>query len=101
MTFATSSVPSFSGHLAFTPQLPEPLAAFPPDVAADVWFKKNDPAIADPKGGSEGFLVVLHEMGHALGLSHDGTSSPTVTADGSFRFPAVPIPPAEANFLLP
>lgn len=38
----------------------------------DVWLGSNVSANANPTVGSYGFLTVVHEIGHALGLKHPG-----------------------------
>jgi Ca2+-binding RTX toxin-like protein len=46
------------------------------DWSGDVWFNSSDPSVPNQTAGTYGFLVTLHEMGHALGLKHsfDGGS---------------------------
>ena len=45
--------------------------------SGDVWFNSTDPSVPFQNSGSYGFLVTMHEMGHALGLKHS-------FSDGSF-----------------
>ena len=44
----------------------------------DIWIRSNDPEHINPAPGSLGFVNIIHEMAHALGLEHpfdDGDSS--------------------------
>lgn len=44
----------------------------------DVWIRSNDPKHVNPVPGSLGFVNIMHEISHALGLEHpfdDGNSS--------------------------
>lgn len=68
--------------------------AFTPDAyrgdarAGDVWLDVETAALLNP--GSEGHYVLLHELGHALGLQHplpeSDTSGATVLLDAFARF---------------
>jgi Ca2+-binding RTX toxin-like protein len=40
------------------------------DAAGDVWFDSTYSGVQSQVSGSYGFMVTLHEMGHALGLKH-------------------------------
>ncbi|MFP7672881.1 DUF4214 domain-containing protein [Marivita sp. S0852] len=80
---------AFSDTLAFAYYPAEPGTPFELYAAepGDVFLNLEHPTIADSsfRPGSEGYLTVLHEIGHALGLKH-----PFETA---FGFPAF----ADAN----
>jgi len=45
--------------------------------AGDIWFSAGDPANQEVALGDAGFRTILHEMGHALGLSHPGAYNAT------------------------
>jgi len=52
-------------------------AYFPGDDAefsGDIWFQFGLSQFNDLDRGGQGFMTVMHEIGHALGLSHVGTS---------------------------
>ncbi len=44
--------------------------------AGDVWFLGGDEVLEDPTPGQYGYLTVLHEIGHALGLKHPHDNDP-------------------------
>ena len=49
-------------------------------IQNDIWLSSNSSTLNAPTFGSYGFLTILHEIGHALGLNHPGTyngTSPT------------------------
>jgi serralysin len=50
-------------------------------VAGDIWINANAPANQEIGLGQPGFRTLLHEIGHALGLSHPGNynAAPNVT----------------------
>jgi Peptidase M10 serralysin C terminal/Matrixin len=45
---------------------PEPYA----DWAGDVWFNSEEASVYNQNAWTYGFMVTLHEMGHAVGLKH-------------------------------
>lgn len=58
-----------------------------PGAAGDVWINVNSPAnTLSYLPGASGFFLLLHELGHALGLKHPhddgGTGHPTYSAAG-------------------
>jgi serralysin len=50
-------------------------------VAGDIWINANAPSSQEIGLGQPGFRTLLHEIGHALGLSHPGNynAAPNVT----------------------
>ena len=41
-----------------------------PGPEGDLWINNNNPYMPNPQIGDEGWVTFLHEMGHALGLTH-------------------------------
>ena len=65
-------------------------AYFPGESRADgsVWFNPAYPSLTNPTAGSYGFMIFLHEIGHALGLDHPGDydgGSPTYQNDALYQ----------------
>ena len=52
-----------AGAFAFAPSTDSP-------IAGDIWWNDSDPDNFDLSTGTKGFQRGLHEIGHALGLSH-------------------------------
>lgn len=76
---------------------PNPVVIHPSlvsQIGGDVWIPANLAIYDTPQVGAFGYAIFLHEIGHALGLSHDGT-----TAEAGANWPGVPIPTAQANLL--
>jgi hypothetical protein len=91
MTFGYSG----PGNFAYFPQW-EKQPGIPPNepdraryasYSGDVWI---DPSIASLDAGTVGFEILLHEIGHGLGLNHSETSSsiyPTIDSIGVTPLP--------------
>ena len=71
------------GNIATTEDYYSAYANYPEKSleGGDIWFNTNAPANQEVGLGQAGFRTILHEMGHALGLSHPGdyNASPGVT----------------------
>ena len=52
-------------NAAYTKDYPSP---YP--YAGDIWLNKNDASFGHDAPGEFGFMTLLHEIGHALGLKH-------------------------------
>lgn len=102
ITFGNSSI--LDSHIGIFPdprivfpQIPSP---FSPLIGGDIWFSTL-PVIKDqtlnPEAGNEAFHWILHEIGHAFGLSHDGVTAPT--SDPLVVLPAASLPKHEANYM--
>ncbi|MDZ8104460.1 MAG: M10 family metallopeptidase C-terminal domain-containing protein [Nostoc sp. DedQUE12a] len=64
---------SFGNIEAAHAYYPYPAPATPnPEIAGDVWLNKDDISNTNQAYGSYGFLTLVHEIGHALGLKHPG-----------------------------
>lgn len=68
----------FSGVLSSTDAAA--WAYLPTDYAeaGDIWLDPNYSPNINPTEGSSGYLTLLHEIGHALGLTHPFESAPTL-----------------------
>src|SRR5690606_17003218 len=40
------------------------------DWGGDIWFNTGEASVYNQSAGTYGFMVTLHEIGHALGLKH-------------------------------
>ena len=62
--FGTSAQEGATSGYAYYPS--------PNELGGDVWLNAGSAANRDPAEGSYGYLTLLHEIGHALGLKHPG-----------------------------
>lgn len=64
ITFASTDFqdPGFYG-LAFPPSSDDP-------TSGDIWLNSANPIVANPTSDDEGWNTFIHELGHAIGLSH-------------------------------
>lgn len=85
MRFGTAQLsPSAAAH-AYYPDI---------DTGGDVWLNNFFPGNLDQSDGSYGFLTMLHEIGHALGLKHpgnynagsDGGEPPFLTENDNYQY---------------
>jgi serralysin len=57
-------------------------------LAGDVYFNNQDGSLLDLSHGSYGYLAALHEIGHALGITHPGAyngGSPNYADNAEYR----------------
>ena len=65
----------------------EPGAAGGAAIEGDIYFNFSSNMFSNPLSGSNGFMTILHEIGHALGLEHPGEyngGSPNYNTDAAY-----------------
>jgi hypothetical protein len=53
------------------------------DLGGDVWINQASPSSLAPVSGNDGWTVLVHEIGHALGLKHPGNYNAGVGASAA------------------
>ncbi|MFO1082929.1 MAG: M10 family metallopeptidase C-terminal domain-containing protein [Reyranellaceae bacterium] len=71
-TILISNYSSASDGATAHSYFPSPSSKSFTNVAGDVWIDINDKSNLSPLAGNYAYMVVLHEVGHALGLQHPG-----------------------------
>lgn len=71
--FASAQLDPDAGAWAYYPDATDP-------VGGDVWMNNLYPESVDLTEGTYGFLALIHEIGHALGLKHSFSGSPVLPA---------------------
>lgn len=78
ITFAYSSTTTSNGSYT-TPSVTPTITGNDVILSEDIWLNSNTPSLASANMnyGAFGFELYLHEIGHALGLSHPGSYNAT------------------------
>ena len=70
----------------------------PGPAAGDVWFNPWHPANADVTAGGSGYYIMLHEIGHALGLGHPFEGATLPFAEENQQYTVMSYTPAPATW---